>query len=428
MPNKREVKRSFKELFLLYRKLGYGDIAKTYSVEEENRFYNLVVRRLAKKYPKFVDYEEAYNLLKDNGQIVTIDTLGRKGFYDDKRNIIGIRHFLTRLTTTVFHEIVHKLSYLVGKGEIYKLPEVYREAGTEFVTAETLKTKNAKSCVFSNVWGVFPNTISSYYLDYIFVKQLDEILGDKSLEESILRGNLKFENRLKQQMGIIKYDVLTKKMSEISKNFFQYSACYEVNTEKENENLRESLTAAVDTVQYYILRAGFDNRIKASKNPEEANETLKAMLKFSDLRLRKQEDGKFVDREFQRYFEKAKMEFDYRFPNASFDSHIFTSDDWSEKYPDLEQVVQVKPEEEKHVKRLGKENYKRYKDSIFKKILGTQNDDDFIIVRKPHIEFTRNFNEELRVINTTAGSAGAFVNKPRKILPTNRKEKPRDEI
>lgn len=425
MPNKKEVKRSFKELFLLYRKLGYGEIARTYSIEEENRYYSLVARRLAKKYPKFVKYEEAYDLLKDNGQIVTINTLGQKGFYDEGRNIIGIRHFLTRLTTTVFHEIVHKLGYLVGKGEIYKLPEVYREAGTEFITAETLKTKTAKSCVFSNIWGVFPNTISSYYLDYIFVNQLNEILGDKSLEESILRGNLSFENELKQKFGIIKYDVLTKKMSEISRNFFQYSACYEVNTDRENAVLRENLEAGIDTVQYYILRAGFDEEIKKAKTPEEANKILDSLLKFSDLRLRKLENGKFVDREFQRYFDKAKNEFNYRFPDTDF-AHEFEPNDWEDKYPNLEKVVQIKPEEEKHVKRLGKENNKKYKDSVFKKIFGTQGNNDFVIVRKPHIEFTRNFNEELKVTNTT-GNTSTFVNRPRKILPTNRREKPRDE-
>ena len=199
MTNKKEIKTSFKELFLLYRKLGYGNIARTYSVDDENKFYSIVAKKLAKKYPVFVNYENAYELLKDNGQIITIDTLGQKGFYDEKRNIIGIRHFLTRLTTTVFHEIVHKLSYIAGKGEIYKLPEVYREAGTEYITAETLKTKTTKACIFSNIWGRFPNTITSYYLDYIFVNQLNSILGDSSLEESILKGNLSFENRIEEQ-------------------------------------------------------------------------------------------------------------------------------------------------------------------------------------------------------------------------------------
>ena len=204
MNNKEKDKMLFKDLVVLYHKLGFGDIAKSYSVEEENKFYSLVISKLAKKYPKFVNYKEAYDLLKDNGQIFTISTIGKKGFYDEERNIIGIRHFLNRLTTTIFHEIVHKLSYLIGKGEITKLPEVYKEAGTEYITAETLKTRTTRACVFSNIWGKFPNTISSYYLDYIFVRQLNTIIGGEALEETILKGNLTFENKLKEQIGIKK--------------------------------------------------------------------------------------------------------------------------------------------------------------------------------------------------------------------------------
>ena len=60
MTGKKEIKTSFKELFLLYRKLGYGNIARTYYVEDENKFYNIVVSKLARKYPKLVKYEEAY--------------------------------------------------------------------------------------------------------------------------------------------------------------------------------------------------------------------------------------------------------------------------------------------------------------------------------------------------------------------------------
>ena len=426
MTNKKEIKTSFKELFLLYRKLGYGNIARTYSVDDENKFYSIVAKKLAKKYPVFVNYENAYELLKDNGQIITIDTLGQKGFYDEKRNIIGIRHFLTRLTTTVFHEIVHKLSYIAGKGEIYKLPEVYREAGTEYITAETLKTKTTKACIFSNIWGRFPNTITSYYLDYIFVNQLNSILGDSSLEESILKGNLSFENSLKQKMGIIKYDVLTKKMIEINKNFFQYSACHRVNSDKENQELRENITSAIDMIQYYILRAGFDDKIKNAKTAEEANIVLNEMLKFSDLRLRKKEDENFADREFQIYFNKAKKEFYYRFPKASF-KQTFDPNDWKEKYPDLERVVQIKPEEEKQVRKLGKDNHKKFKDNFINRMFSNGKYSDFVIVRKAHPEFGRSFNDELKVKNSNQNNNGNFNSRPRKVLPNNRREKPRDE-
>ena len=426
MSNKKEIKISFKELFLSYRKLGFGNIARTYSIEEENKYYSVVVNKLAKKYPSLVNYQEAYNLLKDNGQIVTVDTLGQKGFYDEERNIIGIRHFLTRLTTTIFHEIVHKLSYLTGKGEIYNLPEVYREAGTEYITAETLKNRNTKACIFSNIWGKFPNTISSYYLDYILVNQLNCILADNSLEESILKGNLSFENSLKSKMGIIKYDVITKKMTEINKDFFQYSAFYNLNSNKENEALKEKLTSAIDMVQYYILRTGFDERIKNAQSESEANKVLQDLLEFSELRLKRKEEKCFTDREFQIYFSKAKNEFYYKFPNAKFD-YEFNPNEWGEKYPDLEKVIQIKPEEEKQVKKLGKENYKKFKESFLNRFFSNGKYSDYYIVRKPHREFSRNFNDELMVkgqnpINNTTNS-----NTPRKILPTNKREKPRDE-
>lgn len=415
MNKKSEEKMSLKELVLLYHKIGFGDIAKTYSPEEENKFYNLVSSKLAEKYPKLVNHSEAYNLLKDNGQIVTINTTGQRGFFDDKRNIIGVKHFLDRLTTTIFHEIVHKYSFLIGNGEINKLPEVYREAGTEYITAETLKTKTTKACIFSNIWGRFPNTISSYFLEYIFVNQLNALFGKGALEDSILKGNLSFENRLKKQFGKPKYEALTKKMSEISKDFFYYAGFYNINSAKENVELRTKLTNSINIIQAFILKEGFDEKIRSATTAEEANLVLDSMLEFSDLRLRTKEDGKFADKDFKKYFNRAKKEFSARFPDTTF-SQKFDPENWQTKYPEIEKVVQIPKEEEKKVKRMGKENYRKYKKSIFRKFFGIKNEEDAKALIRDEVSLsqTRNFNEELRVNNKN-------LNKD--MLPTNKVDK-----
>lgn len=406
---------TLKELVLLYRKLGYGDVSKIYSNEEENKFYNLVSSKLAEKYPKFVNYQEAYDLLKDNGRIVTINTPGQKGFYDDKRNIIGIKHFLDRLTTTIFHEIVHKLSYLIGNGKISKLPEVYREAGTEYITAETLKTKTAKACVFSNIWGKFPNTISSYYLDYVFVKQLNAILGGDALEESILKGNLSFEDRMKQYFGISKYDEITKKIGAISKDFFYYSAFYNINSAKENRELRARLEASIDTVQDFILKEGFYSKIKGVQTPEEANSILDTLLEFSELRLRTREDGKFVDTDFEEFFYGAKQEFSLRFPKERF-KQKFIPDDWKVKYPDLEKVVEIPAEEKRKVVKMGKENYKKYREPFIKRIFGVfaEDSNNAVSIRQISSNSNRNFDEELIVKNVPQNKEKVPINKAKK--------------
>lgn len=421
MNNKEKDKMLFKDLVVLYHKLGFGDIAKSYSVEEENKFYSLVISKLAKKYPKFVNYKEAYDLLKDNGQIFTISTIGKKGFYDEERNIIGIRHFLNRLTTTIFHEIVHKLSYLIGKGEITKLPEVYKEAGTEYITAETLKTRTTRACVFSNIWGKFPNTISSYYLDYIFVRQLNTIIGGEALEETILKGNLTFENKLKEQIGILKYNAITKKMTEIDKDFYSYAAYYDANTARENIELRDDLIYSIKTLQNTILRAGFDDKIKNVNSPEEAQKVLNSLLAFADLRLREEEGGKYTDREFEKYFNNTKNDFSIRFPKENFNQE-FNPNDWRKKYTRLGKIEQIPLDEEEEIKRIGKENYKKYKESLLKRIFSNMRPEDNLKTRIPkQSRQARNFNEELKVGKTRVSKPKNQVHKIRNTI-----DKPRD--
>lgn len=398
MNNKKNANHSFKELVLLYHKNGLGDIAQTYSPEEENKFYSLVSSKLAKKYPQFIKYDQAYNLLKDNGSIVTTFLTDKRGFYDGERNIIGIKHFLNRLTTAIFHEIVHKLSYLISNGKILDLPEIYREAGTEYITSETLKTKNTKACVLDNVWGKFPNTISSYYLDYIFVRQLNTILGGDALEETILKGNLTFEKKIKEYFGESQYNSITQKLIDLNKNFFCYSAFYDVNSSKENKTLSDSILSTIESLQSTILNEGFDRKIKSAKTPEEAHDILNSLLHFSDLRLRRKENEEFIDEEFKRYFNNAKHTFSTKFPESQF-TQEFTPNDWQKKYPDFKKIVQITPEELKLVRKLGKENYKKCKGTFFSRIFGNKSSEIQTQPLSPTQNFQdlKNFDGELKV-------------------------------
>lgn len=398
---KNEEITSFRDLVLQYHKSGQGDIAKCYSREQENKFYNLVALRLSNKYPQFVNYLDSYNLLKDNGQIVTTYMIDKKGFYDSQKNIIGIRHFLNRLTTSIFHEIVHKLGYLAGNGEIKKLPEIYREAGTEYITAETLKSKDTKACIFDNFWGRFPNTISSYFLEYILTKQINAVLGGESLEESILRGNLSFENKMIEFFGKQKYDDITKKITVINREFFCYSAFYNINSPRENQKLRKSMSTSIDNIQDMILKYGFDEKIKLVQNPEMAQNILDEMLRFSELRVRRKEGQHFVDNRFEEYFNSAKQNFSLKFPGITF-KQKFIPDEWQTKYSDFKNVMQITAEEEEIVKRMGRENYRKCKGTLLERVFKTKflkeqydSDEQYFVTSSD-----RDFDRELKVAKT----------------------------
>ena len=387
-----------KDLTVLYHKLGYGNIAQFYNNDEANIYYSFVATKLSEKYPDLVAKKEIEDLLCDKGKILTIDSVIKKGFYDSERNIVAIKHYLNRVTTTLFHEIVHKISFLKGNGEIEKIPSVIKEAGTEKVTAETLMSKKTIGYVFGNVWGKFPNTISDYYLSYSFINQLNHIAGKNQIEKTILNGDLTFENRLKEIYGEEQYQDIVSGLTKIEEDFCEYSVYNSINGKKKNETLKERLSENIDALQDKILRLSYDKKVSEVKNHEEADEILRNMLSFSENRLRRKVDGKLTDRAFEEYFLNVKKTLESRFKGHKFDRH-FDSDEWRKKYPELVDVVQITEEEKRKIAKDGKNNYKQAKGSFFSKLFG-KDDNDIELLAEPikqrtYKQMENDFNKSL---------------------------------
>lgn len=356
---------NLKELTVQYHRMGY-DIAQTYTRKTEGYFYSFICKKIEEKYPNLFSAKEVENLIKDNGKIVTISTVVEKGFYDYKRNIIAIGHYLDRMTTTLFHECVHKISYLNGKGMIEKLPSVYKEAGTEIITSESLKTKDTYGYVFGNVWAKMPNTVTSYFLECNLVKQLNYIAGNQSIERTILNGDLTFEQELKGKIGKKEYGEITELISKIGDDFREFSVYYSINSQNTNTNLEKKLKENLDDVQQRILTLAFNKKISIASSIEEANKVLEEMLEFADYRMRYVEKKRLVDKPFEKYFEYAKNTFEERFVGHKFEQK-FSPSNWisdCSKYVDVEQVT---VEERDTIRKEGKRRYKLVKPS---KILG----------------------------------------------------------
>ncbi len=365
---------NLKELTVQYHKMGY-DIAQTYTRKTEGYFYSFVCKKIEEKYPNLFSAKEIEGLIKDNGRIVTVSSIIEKGFYDYRRNVLAIGHYLDRMTTTLFHECVHKISYLKGKGMIEKLPSVYKEAGTEIITSESLKTKDTYGYVFGNVWAKMPNTVTSYFLECNLVKQLNYIVGNQSIERTILNGDLTFEHELKRKIGEKEYGEITGLITKIGEDFREFSIYHSINSQNTNMNLEQNLKDNLDDVQQRILTLAFNKKISLASSIEDANKVLDEMLKFSNYRMRYVEKRRLVDKSFEKYFDNAKKTFEERFGGHKFEQK-FNPSNWLNKYSKYVDVEQVSLKEQEAIKKEGKRRYKLVKPSGFLGLFKKENDNE----------------------------------------------------
>ena len=61
-----------KELTVLYHKMGLGDIAQTYTREQEKPYYTFVCKKIENRYPNLVSAKELEDLISNNGRIVSM--------------------------------------------------------------------------------------------------------------------------------------------------------------------------------------------------------------------------------------------------------------------------------------------------------------------------------------------------------------------
>ena len=415
-----------KELTVLYHKMGLGDIAQTYTREQEKPYYTFVCKKIENRYPNLVSAKELEELISNNGRIVSIGSVVKNGFYDSRRNITAIGHYLNRISTYLVHEFVHKISFFMSKGKIENLPNVYKEAGTELVSTESTKTKDTVGYIFGNVWAKMPNTITDYYLEYSLVNQLNFLAGNEAMERTILCGENCFEDRLKEIFGEKGYQSITDVISRIAENFREYSVYHRINSKSKNEKLKESLLEDIDSVQTIILRKGFDDRISKVQNIEEANELLDSLLVFSDSRMRRKTQKGFSDIEFHNYFKNVKQLLSQRFNGYEFEQK-FDASDWKNRFTELKDIVQITSEEKDKLISEGKKKYKEYKGNFWSNLFGKKEEPvkalnegvtANVVTQK---ELAEAFNKSIEVKGVSVKNGNKAKNKKRDINKDDKK-------
>ena len=368
-----EDKQLEEKLVVQYHKRNLGDIAQFYKKEDVEKYFYFVVSKLKDRYPNYINLQKDFGLISSVGTIFTVHTTNKSGFFDLYRKNIGINHFLSRITTALFHESVHKLSSLKDKGDFDKLPHIYKEVGTEIVTGESLKRKDGISFMFSDAWGIFPNTHTQYKQVTLLTKQLASLSSeDELLEKSILEGTNEFSKKMIAIIGEKKFEDITRKIDLIANKNRRYMTLYGVDKEEVTKARQVELKKLIEEVQVTILGLKFDKRVQSASSVEDAESILNDMLEFSDLRMRFYNNGSFHDDSFKRCFENTKKMFQDKFKGHIF-SQEFDSNDWKERFTRCDYVEEISVKEREEIKKLSRAMQNKYNRSIFDKILGRNN-------------------------------------------------------
>ena len=275
-----------------------------------------------------------------------------------------IPHYLDRLTTYLFHEVVHKIGFINSNGG-KQLPDRIKEAGTELVTAEALKTKDCKGYLFSENWAKFPNTISTYFLDCVMINQINNIVGNSSLEKSILNGNCQFLEDLENKFGKEKSDELIESFTNMSERFDYFTTFFKVLNEKEKEICTKEINHEIDEIQGITLQY-FNEKLNETFTTRQANDLLDSLLDYSNYRIKKQKDGSFHDDEFEKCFKETKQKLKERFPEYTF-SQSYHPNSWGKDLEEYKEVVQIPKEEKSEILSKGKKEIKSFRKE---KVLG----------------------------------------------------------
>lgn len=364
------MNKSLKEIEKDYFKSKNGNIIKTYTHEEENNYYSFICKKISERYPEIVNFQKIYDFIKDKGHIVTIKSKGKEGFYDEKNDIIGIGHYLTKITTYLFHETVHKISNLFSKGKWKnnRLSNVYKEAGTEIITSNSLMSKMCKAWFNDSFVAICPNTVTSYYLETVFVNQLNQTVGNQELEKSILKGNDDFQDALEKKYGKKQAEELTKKIEDTCLNYFHYKKFLKILKPKDEEGYKRRIVEGIESIQDIILHS-FDGKVNEVASSDDANKLLDELLEFSESRVRRvSEDGKIEDNRFKEYFYATKRKFKRMFPDGEF-KQKFNPNDWVKKYSDYKEVEQISEEEKDKIRQEAIKRKKEYKKERFQEFL-----------------------------------------------------------
>lgn len=419
---------SLNEVTNRYRKMNLGFVAKDYEQDEENKIYEEVTDLICKKYGNFIKRDEALSVLKSKGKIYTMDVKKREGFYEYKTGNVGIPHFL-RLTPTLMHELVHKLGYLQADESFRQMSNVFKEAGTELVSATSLSDKECRILIFKGVYSKFHEKTESNYLNVNLVNQINQAIGGNTLEKSIVTGKDYFKQAIIDRWGEGCYVNLEKNIEDIAKEEEKYWNLYEYISEDDKLEAESKLRKHIFSVQDTILKAEFDRRFEEVDSRDSAIEFLRSLKDFETNRIRvldeDSSDRLFKDPGFEEIYNKYKFQLEKKYDNINI---IYFESEWKGNYPSKRFVDEVSDEEKRQILVLASEQKKRAKQenrlsNLFRRLFSKQrrlkdiNQNNEVANKNPKYESSykvdslkrphNKFGEQNRILNDKSNNKNA---------------------
>lgn len=376
-------------IYKLFKRAGYGRIIVENDKEIESIIYKGVAKLLHSRYGNIVDENELYDRLTMYGRIYTMDLEQKNGFYDDNTAHIGINHFLNRLSNTLLHEIIHKAGALSFNEAFYNLPTVYKEAGAEIISSETLKSEYCKEFIYNGNWAKFPDKLQSRYLLCSLVNQMNIAIGEEYLADTIINGTDSFENKAKEVFGQEGFERYTKELEAIVDKERKYWK-KDINDKNTKLSAEKELDSLVDEWQNNLLIDVFDKKAKEVTTYGESLNLLKSLKDLSEYRVKRDSMGKnYSDSFFKEFFEEKKSEFQRRFSDKEFKIE-YDETEWSKKYRyrSLEETVKNDRDRLKRMKSIYEKN------GFFGRILNKNVTENQNVLPK---ESVSSFEERIRI-------------------------------
>lgn len=316
-----------------YKTLSLGYVAKGYSLNEEKDIYNEAAELISKKYGDIINKNDIVDILSSKGRIITMVIKNREAFYEYRTGNIAIPHFL-RLTTDLLHELVHKIGYLQKDTSFDNMNNVFKEVGTEYVSATSFSDGFSRTLIFDGVYGRFPEKTDAEFLTMCLVNQINQVVGGKTLEKSILEGKDYFKQAIIERWGEKYYINLEQNISDIAREERKYWSSYKYFSEEEKIDASNELKKHMYSIQDTILELEFSRRFREITDLNSAQKFLKDLKEFEENRARerikKENENRYKDSKFEEVFSdfKEKLESQYGKLNIEYDES-----EWSKKYP-----------------------------------------------------------------------------------------------
>jgi hypothetical protein len=329
-----------------YRALSLGDVAKGYTSVEEATIYSEVADLISARYGDIISKDEIEKVLASKGRIYTMVVKNRVAFYEYRTGNIGIPHFL-RLTPTLCHELVHKIGYLSKDDTFTNMNPQFKEAGTEIVAATAQDENYGRILIFNGVYGKFPQKTDVDFLSIALVNQINQVLGGKKLEKSILKGHDYFKEEIIKRWGEEQYVYLSENIKDIARIEAEYWNEFNNLSDEQKTIYEMDLSHRIADFQDTIIDIEFGSRVNNVKSKEEAEKFLNDLIEFGYNRVRfyrEDSDGnrELFDPNFMEIFNDFKeyLELDYGSMDVEYDES-----NWREKYPKKEIIKDVSDEE-----------------------------------------------------------------------------------